>query len=109
MAQNELPRIRRSELSEVKKKPGIGMVYIVIGIICVLCGIPMITIIIGFFLIIGGLAFIGMGINNISGMQEGNCPYCKNHIAVRAKDSTYKCTHCKKISTKMDYFLEAIE
>lgn len=109
MAQNELPRIRRSELSEVKKKPGIGMVYIVIGIICVLFSIPLITIIIGIFSAIGGLGLIGMGANNISGMQEGSCPYCKNRISVRAKDATYKCSHCKKISTKKDFLLETIE
>lgn len=104
-----LPNIRKCELSEVKKNSAMGVIWIVIGAICILGGIPMIPIIIGIFAIIGGVIFIGMGLNNLSGTQVGTCPYCNNSITAGAKIATFKCPHCKKISTKKDGCLEAIE
>lgn len=106
---NESPDIRKCELSEIKKNPAMGAVWIAIGIICILGGIPMISLIIGIFAIIGGLIFIGMGISNLSGTQAGTCPYCNNSITVGAKNVTFKCPHCKKISTRKDGYLEAIK
>lgn len=106
---NELPKIRKSDLSEVKKNPTMGTLCIAVGAICILAGIPMITIIIGIFAIIGGFFFIGVGINNISGTQTGNCPYCNHTVTVGAKAATFKCPHCKKISTRNSGRLETIE
>lgn len=109
LIKNELPKIRKSELSEIKKNSVMGAVWIVVGAICVLVGIPLITIIIGIFAIFAGLIFIGMGISKLSGTQTGTCPYCNNSIAVGTKAATLKCPHCKKTSTRKDGYLETIE
>mgnify|MGYP005846611127 FL=1 len=109
LTKDDLPKVRKSDLSEIKKNPAIGTLCIIIGIIAILGGIPFISIIIGIFAIIGGFIFIGMGMNNISGTQTGNCPYCNHSITVGAKAATFKCPHCKKISTRNSNQLEAID
>lgn len=109
LVKSELPKIRKSELSAVKKNPTLGVVWIIVGVFCILVGIPMITIVIGIFAIIAGVIFVGMGANNLSGTQSGFCPYCNNQITVGAKASTLKCSHCKKTSTRNGGYLETIE
>ena len=109
LTKNELTKIRKSDLSEVKKNSALGTLYIIVGVIVILVGIPLITVIIGIFAIVGGFLFIALGMNNLSGTQTGNCPYCNHSITVGAKAATYKCPHCKKISTKKSYRLETID
>lgn len=108
MVKSESPKIRRSELSDVKKNPTVGIVSFIIGIICILLGIPLITVVIGIFIIIAGFIFIGIGTNKLNGTQKGVCPYCNNVIEIRAKATTLKCSHCKKISTRNGNFIETI-
>lgn len=109
LTKDEMIKVRKSDLSEIKKNPALGILWIVVGAICILVGIPLITVIIGIFAIIGGLLFIGMGMNYFSGTQTGNCPYCNHSVTVRAKAATFKCPHCKKISTRNSNQLEAID
>lgn len=109
MIKNELPKIRRSELSKVNKNMALGIMAIFMGIISVLGGIPLVSIILGIFIIIGGFAFIGVGVSLLQGTQAGYCPYCNNPIKVPVKAPTFKCNHCKKTSTRNNNFLETIE
>lgn len=101
--------VRRHELSAVSKNSALGTIWLIVGGMCILLGIPLVPIIIGVFIIMGGLLFVGMGMRNVTGTQAGACPYCDNPITVGAKDLTFKCPHCKKISTRKDEFLESIE
>jgi len=98
----------RTELGNVETNTAAGVIYIFIGIVAIIAGLFMLVIIIGIFAIIGGIALIGVGIANISGMQNGICPYCNNAIKVKYKETTVKCTHCKNISRKTDTYLEKI-
>lgn len=100
--------ITKTELGSIEKNALSGFLWIVIGIVATIIGVFTVGIIIGIFMIIGGLGFIGMGVANISGMQNGYCPYCNNSLKVRYKDTTVKCTHCKNISRKTEKYLEKI-
>lgn len=109
LVKNELPKIRRSELSEKSTNPLLGAVYIVCSICAIIFGIFTIAIIIGIFALIGGVAMLSLGVMQITGVQKGNCPYCNNAITVKANAATFKCPHCKKTSTKNGDFLETID
>lgn len=100
--------ITQTELGDVEIKTAVGVMYILLGIISVIIGLFTVGIIIGIFILIGGVAFLGMGAANISGMQNGVCPYCNNYLKVRYKDTTVKCSHCKNISRKTEIYLEKI-
>lgn len=100
--------ITQTELGNVEVNISAGVMYILLGIISVIIGLFTIGIIIGIFILIGGVAFLGMGAANISGMQNGVCPYCNNSLKVRSKDTTVKCNHCKNISRKTERYLEKI-
>lgn len=109
MAANEMLGARQSTLSEVKRNRGVGVIFIIAGIICVLVGIPTIAMVIGIFAIFSGFFLIALGASNLSGTQEGTCPYCRHSVKVGAKAKTLKCPHCKKTSTKKDSCLETID
>lgn len=100
--------ITQTELGSVETNAVAGGMWICLGIVSLIIGLFTVGIIIGIFIIIGGLGFIGMGTANISGMQNGVCPYCNNSLKVRRKDTTVKCTHCKNISRKTETHLEKI-
>ena len=58
---------------------------------------------------LGGALFHKAVYYHLSGIQIGKCPYCGNTADPRAKSSTYKCVHCKKISSKKENYLERID
>lgn len=101
--------MRKSELSLVEKHTGAGIGYITAGIFAIIGGAFTLTIIIGIFAIIGGVGLISLGARKLSGLQNGKCPYCGNSVSVLAKATTYKCSHCKKVSSKAGNELRAIE
>jgi len=109
LVKNELPKIRRSELSQPEKATVSGIVFILCGTAALIFGIFTIAIIIGIFAIIGGVGLIGMGAQKMAGQQKGDCPYCKHEVVVAANSKTFKCPHCKKTSTHSGSCLEAIE
>lgn len=110
LVKNELPKIRRTELSEPQKNAAMGVTFIIMGICALICTIFIAPIIfISIFTFFGGFAFIYYGAKTLAGIQKGNCPYCGNAVTVPAKDKTYKCPHCSKISTHNGNFLETIE
>lgn len=86
-----------------------GVTWIVVGICAVLVGLFTVGVIIGFLFIFAGLGMIGMGANNMSGMQKGKCPYCNSDALVSVKATTYKCSECKKVSQKKEEYLETID
>lgn len=98
-----------SSLSDVETSPGAGIGFIILGIIAIIGGCFLLTIIVGIFAIIGGIGLISLGSQKISGVQHGRCPYCNNSVTVPAKSTTYKCSHCKRISSKQSNRLIAIE
>ena len=67
--------ITQTELGSVETNAAAGVMWICLGIVSLIIGLFTVGIIIGIFIIIGGLGFIGMGAANISGMQNGVCPY----------------------------------
>lgn len=109
LVKNELPKIRKSSLSEKKTNPAMGIIYIVCGLCTIIFGIFTIAIVIGIFGIIGGVVLLGMGTTQLNGTQNGNCPYCNNTIIVPANAATFKCPQCKKTSTKKGNSLETID
>lgn len=109
ITKREPPNVRRSELSEKKTNAVMGAIYIVCGLAAVIGGIFTLAIIIGIFALIGGVAFIGLGVAQLKGVQSGKCPYCENSITVRADAATFKCPHCKKTSTKDGNTLKTID
>jgi hypothetical protein len=109
VATNEALRGRRTDLSEVKQNRAAGIAFIVAGSICVLVGIPTIVMLFGLLVIFSGFFLIALGVHNLNGTQEGPCPYCTHSVTVGAKAKTFKCPHCKKVSTKKDGCLESIE
>lgn len=105
---DDKPKPRRTELSEVQKNIGAGILYIIIGIIGLIGGIFLVSLIIGIFVIIGAIVMIGYGSSRLHGFQNGTCPYCQSKMEVRANTGTVKCSSCKKICKKSEKYLEEI-
>lgn len=103
------PKIRESSLSSVETSPGVGAGYIVLGVLAIIGGCFLLAVIVGIFAIIGGVGLISLGLQKISGVQHGRCPYCNNSVTVPVRSTTYKCSHCKKISSRQSDRLIAIE
>ena len=99
---------KRSKLSEPVSNNFYGLLFIFTGVIFLIAGIFTIGIIIGIVFILFGIAGIGAGIQRMGGLQKGNCPYCKQPVEVPVNDGTFKCPHCKKISTHTGSYLETI-
>lgn len=98
----------KTELGNVETNAAMGVLYIFLGIVSIIGGLFLLGIIIGIFAILGGLALISIGSSNISGIQNGICPYCNSSLTVRCKDTTVKCPECKNISKKAYNCLEKI-
>lgn len=94
-------------LSDIKKS-STGIIYICVGVIALIIGLLTMGIIIGFFIILGALGLIGVGMGQLSGMQDGKCPYCNADATMKYNEVTYKCPHCKNISKKTATTLEKI-
>lgn len=109
LVKSELPKIRKSKLSEKATNPVLGAICIAGGIFTIILGIITIAFVIGFFVLIAGILILSYGISKLVGLQKGNCPYCNNAITVKATVATFKCPHCKKTSTKNGDFLETID
>lgn len=110
LVKNELPKIRRTELTPNSPKLIPGGLCVALGGFLIFGGLIMIVSIIGIFAVIFGLIILVYGINLLSGNSEaGTCPYCGNQISVPKKVLTYKCPHCKKTSTHKNSSLETIE
>ena len=106
----ELPKQKVSTpLGRVEKDSAKATMYMICGITAIIFGIFTIGIIIGIFAIIGGVALVSMGASNFSGLQYGTCPYCNSSATVKPTDSTYKCPHCQKTSTKTTTHLIQID
>ncbi len=104
-----LSKTRETELSEKKVNAAAGIALIVIGILVTILGGFTMGLIVGIVFVIVGLGMIGAGSAQLSGMQKGVCPYCDHEVSVKAKAETFKCPHCKKISTKKENSLFTID
>lgn len=100
---------RKTELSEIVRKKGLGTTLIVLGIVMILPSVLLIATIIGIFSLIGCIMAIVAGTQMLKGEQKGNCPYCGTDVIVPTGNKTYKCSACKKVSTQTPTELIAIE
>jgi len=110
LVKNELPKIRRTELTRNPPKPVPGVICIALGAFMIFGGLLTIVAIFGIFVLIAGIAFLTYGVNLfVGGSETGTCPYCGNTISTPRNFLTYKCPCCKKTSTHRGNFLETIE
>lgn len=104
---------RRTEVGKHIKGGGIGAFYLVCGagsliaslaFFALLPVVAIIIVIIGIWGICSGIALISHG-----GARKAVCPYCQHEITIFENAKTNKCVHCKKVSTRIDNYLETIE
>lgn len=104
---------RRTELGQHIKGKGVGITYIFLGIFGALASLSLyglfpvfaiIFVIIGIIILFSGIAILSNG-----GARKAVCPYCRQDVVIFEKAKTYKCEHCKKISTRHGNYLETIE
>ncbi len=103
---------RKTQLSEKRTSPVLGVFSILFGLACLfLCFLLFITgigIIVAIPLLILSGAAIHYGSKSISGVQDGACPYCGNDVTVPASAASFTCPHCHKISTRSGDALKTI-
>ena len=90
--------VKMTPIGEYRRRPALGVLALIIGLVGIPLGIFTLSIIIGFFVLFGAVLSLGLSAYCFKPTASCRCPYCGGKGSTAWKDVTYKCLSCKNIS-----------